>query len=109
MAKFILVYRGKATDMSDMTEEQQAKVMEGWKSWMGKVGSALTDVGNPFGPGAGLVDDGSIRDANALSGFSIVEASDLDAARKLADGHPYLSEGKGNYGIDIYELIPAPL
>jgi hypothetical protein len=33
----------------------------------------------------------------------------MDGARALADGHPYLSEGEGNYAIDIYELLPLPL
>ena len=39
--------------------EQGAEVMAKWKAWMGKVGSALTDVGSPFGPGSSLIDDGS--------------------------------------------------
>ncbi len=39
----------------------------------------------------------------------MVEAADLDAARSLADGHPFLSEGKGNYAVDVYELMPVPM
>ena len=40
--------------------------------------------------------------------YRTVEADDLAGAQALADGHPYLSDGNGDYAIDIYELMPAP-
>lgn len=108
MSKFILIYKGEATDTSEMTEEQAAAVMEKWGSWMGKVGPALVDVGTPFGPGVSVVDDGTIGAPVSLSGYSIVEASDLAGAQALADGHPYLSDGQGKFAIEIYEMMPVP-
>lgn len=108
MAKFMMIYKGQATDMSEMTPEQGAQVLAKWQSWIGKVGPALADVGTPFGPGANLVDDGSSGATSATTGYSIVEADSLDAAVELADGHPYLSEGNGNYSMDIFELMPVP-
>jgi len=108
MAKYMMVYRGEATDMSEMTPEQGAEVMAKWGVWMAKVGGALVDIGTPFGPGSSLVDDGSKGSAAASTGYSIVEADSQAAAEGLADGHPYLSEGLGNYAIDIYELMPVP-
>jgi len=59
--------------------------------------------------GISLVDDGSEGTAALLNGYSIVEAADISAAKKLADEHPFLSEGKGNFAIDIYELLPVPM
>ncbi len=109
MAQFIMVYKGEATDMADMTKEQATDVMAKWAEWMGGLGQALTDVGAPFGPGASVVDDGSSGAAVSLTGYSIVEADDMAAAQALADGHPYLSEGKGDYSIDMYELLPVPV
>ena len=109
MARYMLVYKGEATDMADMSEEEAGAVMAKWGAWMQKVGSALSDIGNPFGPGSSLVDDGSDGAAASLTGYSIVEAGSIDEARGLADGHPYLSEGEGNYAIDIYELLPVPM
>lgn len=109
MANFMLVYKGEATDMADMTPEESQAVMAAWGVWMEKVGSALVDLGTPFGPGTSLVDDGTSGTAGPATGYSIVEASDMTAAQALADGHPFLSEGKGNYAIDIYELLPVPL
>ena len=58
--------------MSAMSEEQQKAVMVKWQAWMGKVDSALVDVGSPFGPGASVVDDGTSGDAAALTGYSIL-------------------------------------
>lgn len=108
MAKFMFLYRGEATDMADMTPEEGAAVMAKWQAWMEKVGPALADVGTPFGPATSVVDDGSAATAQSLTGYSIVEAADLDAAAELADGHPYLSEGDGNFSIDVFELMPVP-
>ncbi|MDK1011187.1 MAG: YciI family protein [Actinomycetota bacterium] len=108
MAQFMILYKGEATDMSDMTEEQVADVMAKWGEWMEGLGASLTEVGNPFGPGSSLVDDGSSGTAVSLNGYSVVQADDMAGARALADGHPFLVEGRGAYAIDIYELMPVP-
>jgi len=108
MSQFILVYKGEATDMSEMSQEEGMEVMAKWGVWMERVGSALSDVGSPFGSGASVVDDGSSGFAAPLSGYSIVEAADMVAARALCDEHPFLSEGAGNFAIDVYELMPVP-
>lgn len=108
MAKFMMVYKGEATDLADMPKEVAQEVGAKWAAWMQKVGPALTDLGTPFGPGMSVVDDGTTGSAVPLSGYSIVEAADMAAVQSLADGHPYLSEGKGNFAIDIYELLPVP-
>ena len=108
MPQFIMIYKGEATDVADMSEEAAADVMAKWGAWMGRVGPALTDIGSPFGPGISLVDDGTTGDPANLTGYSIVEADDLDEARALTGGHPYLSEGRGNFSIELFELMPVP-
>ena len=109
MSQYILVYKGEATDMADMTSEEGAEVMAKWGVWMQNVGSALTDIGAPFGPASSVVDDGSASSPAPLTGYSIVEAEDMAAARALCDTHPYLSEGDGSFAVDIYELMPVPM
>jgi len=109
MPRFMMVYKGEATDMSAMTPEEGQAVMAKWGVWMEKVGPALADVGAPFGPGVSMVDDGTTGDAVTLSGYSIIEASSIAEARELADGHPYLSEGKGDYAVDLFEMMPVPI
>jgi hypothetical protein len=108
MSRYMLIYNGQATDPSQMSPEAAEKVMDGWRTWMGMVGPALVDVGTPFGQGTSIVDDGSSAEAIALSGFSIVEAASLTEARSLAESHPFLSEGKGNYAVEVYEMLPVP-
>jgi hypothetical protein len=107
MPRYMMVYKGDATAMADMTQEQSQDVMEKWAAWMGIVGEALADIGTPFGVGTSVVDDGSSGTAASLTGYSIIEADDMSGAIALADGHPFLSEGLGNFAIDIYELMPV--
>lgn len=109
MPKFMMVYKGEATDMADMSPEETQAVMAKWGAWMQNVGPALADIGTPFGPGGSLVDDGTSGTAISLTGYSVVEADDMAAALALADGHPYLSEGNGNYAIDVFEMMPVPM
>lgn len=109
MAKFMMIYKGQPTHMSEMTPEEGTEVLAKWSAWMKGIGGALVDIGTPFGAGTSVVDDGSVGDALSLSGYSVVEADDIDGAIKLAEGHPYLSEGNGNFSVEIYEQMPVPL
>lgn len=109
MAKFILLYKGPATPMEDITPEQSDQMMQAWGAWMGKVGSAMVDMGAPFATRAGVAGDGSGTGASDLNGYSIVEAADLDAAKALCDGHPFLSDGTASFVVEVYELAPIEM
>jgi hypothetical protein len=108
MAKFMYLYKGPASDMSGMSDEDVKVMIDQWGAWMGRVGKALLDVGSPMANSASIVDDGSAGEPALLSGYSIVEAADLEEAKALADGHPFLSAGTGEFSVDIFELFPAP-
>ncbi len=108
MPQFMMVYKGEATDMSEMTPEEGAAVMAKWGIWMERVGAALVDVGTPFSAGESVVDDGTSGAASSLTGYSIVAASSMVEARRLTEGHPYLSESKGDFAIDLFEMMPVP-
>ena len=58
MPKYMMLYKGEATDLADMTEEDAGVVAPRWGAWIENVGSALSDVGTPFGAGSSVVDDG---------------------------------------------------
>jgi hypothetical protein len=97
MTKYVFTYHG--TGDMPATEEGVAAVMEAWGAWFGSLGDALTDGGNPFGPCRTVAPDGSVTDGNvaSLSGYSIVEARDLDAAVNVAHGCPVLAaDGSGS-------------
>lgn len=109
MPKYLLTYRGESTATSDMTPEQEEAVLRAWGEWMGRVGDALVDVGQPTGPArTSLVDNGSETDPVPLSGYTIIEAADLEGAKAHVKGHPFLSEDTGDFAVDIYELSPLP-
>lgn len=109
MKKFILLYKGPATPMEQMTPELTQKTMAGWKTWMDKVGSALVDMGSPMENGKSVVDNGSTGQAIDLNGYSIIQADNLDAALQLVDGHPFLSDGQGRFSVEVFELLPMPM
>ncbi|HXL18057.1 MAG TPA: YciI family protein [Streptosporangiaceae bacterium] len=106
MSKYLYLYRGPATPMQDFTPEQQAEQMEAWGQWITRLGQSLTDVGAPFGARTSLADDGSNPAPGDLNGYSVVEADSLDAAKALADKHPFLTEGKGRFSVEVFELVP---
>jgi YCII-related domain len=106
MAKFIYLYRGPATPISDRTPEEGAERQAAFGAWMERVGAALVDVGSPFGTSASVRDDGTEGRTGDLIGYTIVEADDLAAAKALTDGLPFLSNGDGKCAVEIFELLP---
>jgi hypothetical protein len=106
VSKYLFLYRGPATDMSEFTPEQSAEQMQAWGKWMGAVGPSLADPGAPFANRTSVADDGSTGAPGDLNGYSIVEADSLDAAVALTSDHPFLSEGKGRFSVEIFELAP---
>jgi hypothetical protein len=92
--------------MEDFTPEQSAEQMQAWGAWMGKLGSAMVDAGAPFGARTAVGDNGTSPAPSDQNGYTIVEADSLDAARAFTDGHPFLSEGKGRFAVEIFELVP---
>jgi hypothetical protein len=105
MAKFIYLYRGPATPMSDRTPEEDAERTAAFGAWMEKAGAALADVGSPFGASASVRDDGTEGTPGDLIGYTIVEADDLAGAQALTDGLPFLSGSDGKCAVEIFELL----
>lgn len=106
MPKFMFLYRGPQPDMSAMTPEIGAAVMEQWNAWMSRIGAALTDGGTPLVPGGNVSPAGSGEQPADVNGYSIVEAADLAAAKALLDGHPHLADPRNS--VDVLEMMPLP-
>jgi len=87
MAKFLLITRGGT--MPDSPEEG-AKVMQAWTAWFTEIGSAIMDPGNPVSQVRTIAADGSVGsgDAHSITGYTIINADDLDGAVALAKGAP---------------------
>jgi len=93
MAKYLYVYHGGGMPES---EEEQAKAMDAWGAWMGSLGAAMIDGGNPVSQSYTVNPDKSVTEnggANPASGYSLVEASSVEDALEKAKGCPILQHG----------------
>lgn len=93
MARYLFVYHGGGMPES---EEEGQKAMEAWGSWFGSMGDAVVDGGNPVGLSTTVQSDGSVvgnGGANPATGYSVIEAKDVDDAIAKAKGCPILSSG----------------
>jgi hypothetical protein len=90
MPKFVLAFRGGMPS----SPEQGQKMMADWNAWMEGLGSALVDKGAGFGKSRFLAaPDREEKAGDPLSGYSVVEAADFDAALGMASKNPIFSLG----------------
>lgn len=93
MAKYLFVYHG---GKHPETDEEVKRVLDAWGQWFASMGAAVVDGGNPVGKSSTVNPDGSVADnggSNPASGYSLVEAGDLDDALTKARGCPILEAG----------------
>lgn len=93
MAKYLFVYHGG--DHSQ-TEAEVKEVLDAWGAWMGSMGAAVVDGGNPVNSISTVNSDGSVTDgggSNPASGYGLFEAPNLDDALAKAKGCPVLAAG----------------
>jgi hypothetical protein len=102
MAKYLLSYHGGGMPETDAEREQ---ITAAWNDWLGSLGQSLVDLGNPVGRSSTIASDGAVSDgggSNPVSGYSILEASDFDAALASAKGCPIL---QGGGSVEVGELF----
>lgn len=92
MPKFVFAYHGGE---KPETEEEGAKAMAAWGAWMEKHGKDLVDPGNPVGMSKTVTANGVENNggSNPLSGYTLVNATDMDAALAIAKDCPILQHG----------------
>lgn len=102
MPKFMFVYHGGGRPE---TPEEGEKVMAAWGAWMGSIGENLVDGGNPVGQSKTVSADGVSDDggSNPVSGYSLVNATDIDAAVAMTKGCPIFAGGKGT--VEVAEAL----
>ena len=110
MKKFMVIYFAP-TDamekMQDVTPEQAAEGMKPWMEWAEKCGSGLVDMGTPLGNGVKMTTASSQPSDKQVVGYSILQAEDMEAAKKMVEAHPHLSWTDG-CEIEVYESLPLP-
>lgn len=92
MKKFMLLHYG--------FEQPTPEIMAAWGKWFESISDKQVDQGG-FKGGREISKSG-IKDLpwdmESITGYNIIEAEDLDAAMKIAQGNPFISS------IRVYEL-----
>lgn len=105
MAKFILLYKGPATPQAEITAEVGAQLMQRGRPGWARSAPPWPTLERPSPETAtAVVADGSTRSASDLTGYTIVEAPDLEAATTLVGGNPFLDDGSSKFAVEVYEL-----
>lgn len=89
MAQFGLLYVGEPQFSSPEEGQDNA---ERYMAWLNGLGDAIVNRGIPMGPPTRVTADSVASDARAdrLTGLTIVEADDMDAAIEIAKNCPYI-------------------
>ena len=96
MKKFVLIYHGYDTPTPEF--------VEAWNDWVRRRAASFADVGNSFGPGRQITNETIIEwslGSNPASGYSIVNAPNIDAAEQLLEGCPIVDS------VSLYEALPT--
>ena len=111
MKNFIVVYRAPADMMTmaaAMSPEERTKGMETWMEWAKGIGEGLVDMGAPLANGQLLSPDGSSKASGTdVAGYSVLQASSMEEAKKLLKAHPHLAWNAA-CSIEVYEAMPSP-
>ncbi len=101
MAKFVFTYHGGGGMQA--SEEEMAAELAKWETWYGELGASILDGGNPFGQTKNVTTNGvSGPNDNPATGYTIIDASDIDAAVASAKGCPILESGGS---VEVAEAI----
>ncbi|AXT85017.1 hypothetical protein C6I20_07335 [Aeromicrobium sp. A1-2] len=94
MKKFLLLHQGFETPTPE--------IGAGWMAWFEKIAPHTVDMGNPFVAGREIGKDGASTELDysgvPMTGYTIVNAENMDAAQALLDGLPMIHSTR------IYEL-----
>lgn len=104
MPKYMFAYHGGTTPSSP---EEGEKVMAQWMAWFGDMGAAVVDGGNPVFGSMTVTQDAILDDggANPVSGYTIVQAEDHQAACEMAKGCPMVADGSGSVEVaEVHEM-----
>jgi hypothetical protein len=106
MMKFMVLYMAPVSAEAQMnvSPEEMKKGMEPWNAWYKKCGKAIVDMGAPLGKGIYVDKKGSSKGKTQVTGYSIVQAKDMDAAKAILADHPHLMMPKAS--IEVLEMMP---
>ena len=102
MTQYLLSYHG-GDQPKDQAEGE--RVTKSWVDWLGGLGKAVVTAGNPTTVAKTITPFGKVTDgggANPVTGWTVLEAKDMDEAVKFAKGSPQL---RANGSIEVSEIM----
>ena len=96
MASFVISFRSPLSSRPEAAEEVE------WQRWFGELGSTVTDFGQRVGRVRAL--GSGERRGDALAGYVVIDADDLDKAVEIAQGCPGLRHGRG---VEVGEAVES--
>ena len=94
MSNYVLSFRGRSDRTVGADEEAE------WGEWFQKIGDSIVDVGHRVGRVSAL--GAGPAETDALSGYVVITAHDLNGAVALAEGCPGLRHGGG---LEVGEVV----
>jgi hypothetical protein len=91
----------------NVSPDEIKKGMEPWFAWYKKCGKAIIDTGAPLGNGVCVDKKGTAKSQTEVTGYSILQAKDLNAAKEMVKDHPHLMMPKSS--IEILEIMPMTM
>lgn len=83
--------------------------MKDWMTWGEKVGSNMKEMGAPLTKSQSIAVGGKTADSNReVSGYSIIEAENMEEARQMMASNPHLNGWSPNATIEIHEAVDMP-
>ncbi len=65
-------------------------------------------MGSPLGGGQKLTKSSSLPSDKGVTGYSILQAEDIESAQALLKAHPHLQMGEG-FEIGVHESLQLPM
>jgi hypothetical protein len=109
LTKFMILYMApvSAETQMNVSPEDMKKGMEPWMAWFKKIGKALVDQGGPLGNGMHFTAKGNSKGQTEVTGYSIVQAENMEAIKKMLTNHPHLMMPKAS--IEVLEMLPMAM
>jgi hypothetical protein len=110
MSKFLFIYHSPMTpaEAAPPAPEDMEASMGEWNAWGAKVGDGLIDFGTPLANGVRVSPGGATAPSTLeVSGYSLIEAENAEAALDLAKQHPHLNMPGSE--IEVHEAHHIPV
>lgn len=109
MKKYLVLYMSPVSaeeQMQNASPEDMQKGMEPWVKWFDTHKQAIVEMGVPTGNEMNVTKTGSSRPKTYISGYSILQAEDVDAVKSMLVDHPhFMVEGNS---IEVLEMMQMP-